>query len=238
MKKVILFIILTSYWAFGYSQIIMTESQGLKRSSLISVEEKNYFKNISYRGYVETSLAINKLPCLSLTLAPLGIQVNPDLSFYTGISLPLLYMREKTYEGDKVDLVSDYEDDVVTEVSYNYKLSLFIEGKYTLNNIKLKNYIFNNTSIFENKEILPFISISAGYDFYQEIILPTMKIGFSSFNENRSDRLSFFIGFTMLSLETEYYASPWTDGEDCYKAFSLGINYELGGKAGFRKREK
>lgn len=183
---------------------------------------------------METLLDICEVPVQVLTVAPVGVQLNPYFSLYAGLTMPLLYKRYK-YEtlletGDKY------------ESSFEYWSHFFIEGKYNLNSIRLDDF-FNKTSLYNNQQVIPFVRASIGFDVEVENFIPALKVGLTFYNAVNLGRFSIFVGVTAIPYEINAFTT--INNYDSYYHFSLskmgfclGINYELGGNAGFKPRHK
>ncbi len=248
--KLKMFFLLTISFCFAnttFSQIYQNNQQGLKRSSLLNVQTE-YF--VSYRAYIETSAEIGIVPCGLLSVVPLGIQLNPSLFIGLGLSIP--------YLNDEHDNVLNYytpynhlEGDVqknikTTEESHLDGFPFFIELKYNLQNLSTK---IPHLNIYKEEKVIPYISLSLGtsYGFF----LPRAKIGTTFYNEKSKGRFSTFVGVSVLPGFSQYrisydyyrnYNSTWYHDtsfehtEYSIYSFSIGINYEFGGNAGFKSR--
>lgn len=247
MKRQFIILLLCFCFAnFNYSQVY-NNPQGLKRSSSYNIEKEKKEYYISYRGYIESSVEIGKIPCGLLTVVPLGVQLNP--SFFVGLGISMPYLDENNdkiidnyvpfyLEGNSQKNIS------ITDEYHLEGLPMFIELKYNLLNSKLK---IPHLNIYKEEQVTPFISASIG--FSNGLILPKIKLGTTFYNNQNKGRLSGFVGVSTLPaysnyrIAYDYYnnlSGVWkhttTFENSTYSTynFSIGINYEFGGNAGFK----
>lgn len=246
LKMILLLTISFCLTNIGFSQVYENNQQGLKRSSLLNVQTE-YF--ISYRAYIETSAEIGKVPCGLLTVVPLGVQLNPSLFIGLGISLPYLNDSYAKIIDSYTPFYLEGDNQKNLSITDEYHLEgmpMFIELKYNLLNIKHK---IPHLNIFKEEQITPFISGSIGYS--NGLFLPKIKFGATFYNNQNKGRLSGFIGVSSLPAYSNYriaydyqnhLTNVWkhttTFENETYSNynFSIGINYEFGGNAGFKTK--